>query len=364
VRKLLLLLFFVGFKSTSEGQEHVLELAGRVPADVLGISQGIGCGRGRAFISNGRHLWTTTDDGKTWTSVKLPPPSTQMASEVTDIRCIDQRIWILYSGEIFDSTDAGSSWNRLTMPPFNNPMDGINSIFFSPGGSQGWVTAAVHELPPHGIDKVPYDLILDGLVRKNALYTTKDGGQHWQRIPVDIVSVHTNLGISFFDGTAGILWSRRPKLPKPFLAYTTDAGVSWHTPSFPPSCCSSAFRAGPRDGTATSLALIRPHIALVSFSDGYLIRTTNGGREWCQMLSPGNLWPEDDPFGGFSFLHFFSVASGLGVGRDGYVYETSDAGKTWARKGATTPRVSFGLAVDDRSCLLFSGREVFRVVPR
>ena len=101
----------------------------------------------------------------------------------------------------------------------------------------------------------------------------------------------------------------------------------------------------------------------LAFSNGSLERTTDGGRTWCDLLSPQHgLDAPGEPLI-FAAMHFSSPLNGIALSAWGGLYQTVDGGSLWARLETKEQlrAVSFnspneGLAIGDSGA--------FRITPR
>lgn len=161
-----------------------------------------------------------------------------------------------------------------------------------------------------------------GTYEYSELFVSSDNGAHWRNFGEpcpqagsrEVDSTSLSMGD---DGSIVVLCRPRTADPAPFVAISTDGGLSFR--AAPPS-----LGAGTRSITAASATTI------LSWSDA-LYRSTDAGRTWHRVL-------EDPAIGSVSgdverplFLGFESALVGRYVTLDGVtIYTTRDGGGTWS----------------------------------
>jgi len=76
---------------------------------------------------------------------------------------------------------------------------------------------------------------------------------------------------------------------------------------------------------------VNPEVALLSISDGRVMRSNNSGRSWCDFLFPEEVYPYNEVNGYFHKLQFFNTDCGLGLKANGELYKTVNGGMSWAK---------------------------------
>ncbi len=116
----------------------------------------------------GSGLWRSTDGGETWGRARVIDNESQVRAIA--VHPIDPKI--LYSGNnegIYRSEDSGETWEHL-----DSPMNDLHV----------WAIT---------IDPVDPDIIFAG-TKPPALFRSRDGGQRWEKLSVDLAEV-CNIGI-------------------------------------------------------------------------------------------------------------------------------------------------------------------------
>ncbi len=133
-------------------------------APVEGVSDFMavdGVGTGMLTLVNPKHALLSSDAGKTWSEVTLPPYVTRLYSFTATP---DGSLWLGSREGALRSTDQGKSWNHLLggMPPRD-----VFAVSFDPTGQRFLATA----------------------LNTRAIFESKDDGKTWQRSPDANVSI-------------------------------------------------------------------------------------------------------------------------------------------------------------------------------
>jgi photosystem II stability/assembly factor-like uncharacterized protein len=281
------------------------------------------------LISNSYGASYTLDGGQSWTATSMNP------GKVTP----QGTLWSMNSSTLTKATHLGADAAVLSYST-NQYLE-----FFSMGDEQ------------HGLLTVRNWLTMD-----QTLLRTVDGGESWQAhatsgLPTPVSRLEMTGPNSawavaddglYRSGNGGGVW-RSVVLPSDAYAYelysmttldsrtlwfrhgngyylTTDGGVHWSMQQvsseyFYPSSLRRA-------GGATWLQY-----------DGRTYRSIDGGVSWEQVF--GNEADESD--GSLTAAWFFDARNGLAIGRDGWLLETANGGRTWERRMLTNSvSYSFG----------------------
>jgi hypothetical protein len=207
-------------------------------------------------------LWTSNNAGATWNVVNDFLPSVAISSIVFD----PTNPLIMYAGTgegfyngdgiqglgIFRSLDGGISWNQL---PSTNPATGSHWY---------WVNRiAIH--PLNG------NIILAATV--NGTYRSSNAGASW-----NLVNNFRALDVKFdpLDGNIAVVGRDDGS-----VSYSSDAGVSWNSSQLVPG--------NYRVEIALTAAARGVVFASVALNGGAIFKSTNFGRTWAQISTPGHL---------------------------------------------------------------------------
>lgn len=295
------------------------------------------------LVANGASgVLTSSDGGRTWmTRLAVPAP-------VRQVDVVSRRVWLAVTeGMVLRTTDGGATWQPLDQPAAGQ-VTGVNF-----GTAQG---GAAQTAP-------------------GSIVTTSDSGATWQplRLPPGWSLVSGGLtGGPAGSGTAcfaagGAGWAVAARGGQRGVLVSADGGVHWRLGLRP-----GALRRAGASQPVLTLAACAGATAWVSVSRATsryythpaydLLRSTDGGRTWLDVLRAGpagQSWPPAGPRppggttsapGGntYNILQPLSVISprtawytllsqyGSGLGTGG----TGDAGLTWSAHwfAQTTPQ--------------------------
>ena len=257
----------------------------------------------------------TLDSGSTWSALPDPAPGERLFS-IEFINSMDG--WVLAEViGLLRSRDGGKSWQPLKGPcppngyPYQKSFNFVNA-------SVGWSTCTTENSKTGTID-----------IR---LFRTPDGGDNWEQIEVNAPASPPGIGQgmpgwipniadgmdvpAFFDYEHG--WTAGSGV----LFSSKDGGKYWQ-PLAPEGITS--YISNPEFVEAnTGFAIASQGVAETGVA---LIKTTDGGRTWTQILPP--LYP--------LLTSYLDTRTGFGVGSNsgtGLVYHTSDSGQTWQLVGS------------------------------
>lgn len=278
------------------------------------------------WLATGKTVWRTVRAGKSWEQVYSGDTSWDVAATIESIQFINSQVgWILVSPDgIYQTVDGGRTWIKQP-DPF--PDGTVYSISFFKNGKQGWSGGAVD--PPRSKS----NLSGDGFYA--AISNTVDGGKTWLRQVVP--KTRAFLGFYFLDEVHG--WA----LGWPGLYYLS--ANRWDEVTFRSGNCAGELLFKTVDPSnivhePVAIHFLNPQVGCVGFKNGYLARTSDGGKSWCDLLNPRSVW--SDPIGltYFCELHFTDVHGGWGLDARGSLHRTDDGGATWRT-------VDDGLEFDD-----------------
>jgi photosystem II stability/assembly factor-like uncharacterized protein len=292
------------------------------------------------FLSMPNGLWRSIDGGRNWEMVHH---ATGYWDTVIRVRFFDTtRGWMQTHSGWLKSEDGGRTWQ-----PFVTPLSSSGSLrdvkFIS--RDIGWIAgAALRVASPKELKVgIPRHLLDDitGKVLTPIIYRTDDGGKTWrvQNIPASLGNIEK---IDFVDSDHGIAVG--------FAAFQTrDGGKTWHETKDPQTCDEDGEE-GESEGDLWAYLLDSTYQWIV-FDNGRMLRTTNGGQTWVELQPCDQTRP--------IVIYFSSQTHGYGLGSDGLLYETTDAGKQWLKIDAIKYHsLSF---LDSRHVWLVSDQGLFRI---
>lgn len=292
------------------------------------------------WLSSAERLWRTNDGGESWKLVfdggfKKPFPDAGFTKpqDIYQFQFINSQVgWILQSGKLFKTEDGGDSWQpygealfeQLTeWPPF--------TCKFSQDGKYGWMAGGAHR-PLKENESVPNRYYsVDG--KKGlfgAVFATKDGGRTWQRQLLASFPGHL-AELYFLDtehawavGTAGAYYLKNGRWRETETdAWDEEGNVV---------VGSLNVEIGMPTVAPVAVYFLNSKLGWLSNSNGYVAKSTDGGRTWHDLLDLQD-YQEEQHLPGLFFdeLYFGDSKKGWGLDSEGAIRETLDGGETWSK---------------------------------
>lgn len=277
------------------------------------------------WLAGDTQLWRTRNGGEDW---KLIFVSKTAIDRIYEIELINSQLgWILGEDKIYKTVDGGDTWTQLARP-FSDGR--VLAFKFLEDGERGW--AAGDTQHPSSL-KRPYSFFSDRYNSpgsKEGYYQyvsyTKDGGKTWQLLPFPS---RTGINIWYWLDEEHI-WAIADD-----IFYWKEG--RWDKINYSEARCDNreflknlkAEHAWPYGPVAAYF--LNDTEGWISYSNGYIAKTTDGGQSWCDLLNPQTIWPTEGLFAYFKKLYFANSINGWALDADGTIYETKDGGKTWAK---------------------------------
>jgi photosystem II stability/assembly factor-like uncharacterized protein len=226
-------------------------------------------------LASGRtgRLARSTDGGAHWTALQLPT-----SADLRDAWFVDDQVGFALdaSGRVFRTGNGGDNWGEFgtssgVQPSTLYAPDENTVLLFGPTGVRRGTGGS-------------FDLVGDDVMKGESISEYD----------------YTAGGVIFAYGRHSLFVSR-------------DAGVSWKRLQQPY-----------RTATFRSVDFITRNVGFAVLESGRLYRTSNGGRNWREVLSTGNKRHTDVTFPDAS--NGFVTGTGFG---EGTVLRTTDGGTTW-----------------------------------
>ena len=273
-----------------------------------------GDGATRMVSSDGGASWQTSFGG--WTS----------RDSIRDVAAPSAGALVAAAGNgLFRSSDAGQSWTEvLDTAPIGYAVqslafrDASNGVAVGSGlwrtGDGGATWSQVSNAPG---DPFLYRVAISGgtyvaVGTAGTVLRSTDQGASWS--PVDSGLVDDLVDVAFDGAGHGVALSTGTA-----YAVTADGGLSWTAADF----------GGAAPGMAQSAAFTGPGQAVVVFSSGWVLRSSDGGATWSETAAEP-AWPAAVGYGALR-LRFKDASLGLAYGDFGLVVRTTDGGATWTQ---------------------------------
>jgi photosystem II stability/assembly factor-like uncharacterized protein len=265
---------------------------------------------------------TTNDGGQTWTDAMVSP------EEVTE----DGTLWDVDYYALRKSTRLGMDeatlsfgtngtgyLRRFTMGNARNGLlmtnewsSSLQRMFRTSDGGASWGEVAPAGLPEH----VEYLKLIGDSVAWAAgdggLFRSANAGNSWRRIQVPDDAYDPSYDLLVKDERT--LWFRHGG----GFYFTTDAGSQW-----------TLLAVAQERNQATSLYVSAGALWLTY--DSRVYRSHDGGNSWTQRFGG----PVEEEWTALSSVWFFDQHKGAAVGNGGWLLETSNGGRDWTRKSLT-----------------------------
>lgn len=246
---------------------------------------------------------------------------------------------VFTSADIIDVHFPGNDVGYMAFRTFNPGLEAL--VYKSIDGGTNWSDVSPTNMNlGNGYMGVHFVNKDTGFVFSgNELYSTTDGGSSWQSDVFNFMGGPTEM--DFNTNLHGVMggWDGS-FLYRGFIYTTTDGGVNWDTLSIPFSQSNISDVEMTDDNVAYALSGS-------GFGDGpTLFRSDDGGAKW-DTISLSFL---SDSLDMASDLLFVNASEGYMSTQGGYIYVTSDSGKTWQADHFEKPPLNL---------LAFNGRNVF-----
>lgn len=295
------------------------------------------------WLADNRNIWRTTDGGLSWGVVysiarpeNLPPriPAHRLkeyAEAFTEIEAFHfmsaSRGLMRTSNGTYRTEDGGQTWAKAATP-LDFPGGRLRAVEFLGGGAVGRIAGGVYRPVPREVMlQAPNSAVSPDSksVLYGAIFRTDDGGVTWRQELIT-PATGTLLRLHFADAEHG--WA----VGEAGVFYTKDGGRRWEAGRLKGECAGRETRGEP-EGHPVDVFFIDRTTGWLSYRDGGVAQSTDGGRSWCALPQPREVSPEGAGREFFRSIYFASPSRGWGLAADGSLHETKDAGATWTRVG-------------------------------
>jgi photosystem II stability/assembly factor-like uncharacterized protein len=322
------------------------------------------------WISSKEKMWRTRDGGKTWKLVYNGGKSKyDITYDIVHYQFINSEVgWMLlikgvnsdFSMQLYKTEDGGDTWQRMAQPIDENFVS-----FQFLDELHGWSAGTVLRRIPKNEARFirPRNIFLGKDALYAAIYYTEDGGKSWrqQLIPSRPNSI---TDLSMLDAEHGWAWGDAGN-------FYLDNG-RWKEINYNETKCNDKrvkvrhleIDAGNPYIGAVGVSFINSKVGWMSHSEGYLAKTTDGGRTWCDLINPEDIWGKQEfPMYYFYGIKFFDSEHGYGFDEES-LYETMDGGVTWTKLDFGMDSLSFTLT-DSHHAWAVSKEGLFQInLPR
>ena len=269
------------------------------------------------------HLWKTSDGGRNWQEISFARDNRFPSFYFVNSNVV----WSLTLNKMQKSEDGGYTWKAIPIPLSGDNID-LEEIQFLKDGKHGWLSVnnyvscsseirsklGMHSLSPDGKRCL-----------KGHVFYTEDGGATWRQ-----QSFSSNLGraIGLETMRDGQVWAFNDLR----IFYFADG--QWRKVDYTKGQCTNEtlletvdFYGKTGEPSAPVEIFFVGHTGWLSFSNGYLAKSTDGGRTWCDLFDLKSL--TNNPSSYFGKLYFSDANNGWGLA--GHIYRTKDGGTIWEK---------------------------------
>jgi photosystem II stability/assembly factor-like uncharacterized protein len=267
------------------------------------------------------HLWKTSDGGRNWQEIYFAGNNRLLNFYFVNSHVI----WARTIHKMQKSEDGGYTWKDISIPLAGDDVL-LDSIQFLKDGRHGWLAVSdfVSCSPEIRSKLGMHSLSSDGQkCLKGHIFYTEDGGETWRQ-----QSFPSNLGrgIGLETTRDDQVWAFHDLR----IFYLADG--RWRKVDYTKGQCAHEnlletvdFYGKTDEPSAPGEIFFVGSMGWLSFSNGYLAKSKDGGRTWCDLSDLKLLTQNPSLY--FRKLYFSDENNGWGLAD--HIYETTDGGITW-----------------------------------
>ncbi len=303
-------------------------------------------------------LMRTADGGTTWIKVDIRSGSNATQTffgyypSVADAWVLARPfpIPLRNTGQyLFHSSDGGRNWVEQPLPEAGWTGDSLAS---DPKSGSVWLggQVVVRAKPPDTLECPQPE---PGMFWKSIIWY-QHGRSDWAKQSLPRETGCSLNFVRFIGSQQGVAVSQKS------FFYTEDGGVTWLASSVETSeAVDSWHKAEVSEPAALTLLEGNSQIAWVSYPEGAVLRTVDGGRHWKQIVRIGGIWSRSYGVGQWGAIYFATESIGWALGGNGEVYETRNGGLGWSK--LAVPERVIGLSGAQGLCWLAGVSKLYRI---
>lgn len=274
------------------------------------------------WFADDSNLWRTTDGGHTWNLLLS-------SDHILGVFFSNRQVgWLERINGIHRTEDGGKKWAKISTP-LDDAMGAIAGVYFLNNGQIGWLAGGQYK--PVTLRRLVEDSPPAYLVRSDdngsnaflyqRIFKTNDGGNTWrkQSLPDEVGEIFS---LHFADDMRGVALGGNE------VFFTKHGGREWQQAALKPECVDPEFIKFP-DSRPRAVAFVENN-AWLSYDNGRVLKSIDGGESWCDLLRPGEVWDRSEPGAFFRQLYFIDSTKGWGLQDNGKLFKTEDGGRVWS----------------------------------
>lgn len=283
------------------------------------------------WLTDSKNLWRTTNGGNNWELVYSIAADSQ---QIKSLEFLNSQVgWMQRLDRLYKSEDGGRAWVQVSTP-LDFPRGDLQAVRFMEDSRVGWAAGGIYRpisreellqggYPNNAVATLPGN---SHAVLEGTIFRTDDGGRTWHQ-QLRSPKVYRFLSLNLTNAEHGLA------LGDMEVFYTENGGRQWQAADFKADCVDRTFWET-FEGHPADAFFLNSNAGWLSYTDGYMARTTDGGKTWCDLLHPKDVRSSTSYDKFFQKLYFTDTTHGWGLSADGSLYETKDAGATWTKVDA------------------------------
>lgn len=313
------------------------------------------------WLADNKRLWRTSNGGASWELIYSAAAQDAM-QEIEGFEFLNSQVgWMERISGLYKTEDGGRAWMRLTTP-LDYPSGELRGVNFLEGGRVGWIVGGTYRRISHEEllrEAYPNNAVTtyaddSNAVLEGVIYRTDDGGRTWQR-QLHSTEVFRFFSLYFTSAEHGLA------LADYEIFYTENGGRQWDNAEFRRDCVEERFLES-YERRPVAISFANANTGWLTFNDGRIAKTIDGGQTWCDLLRPEDVWREGEQNAYFKTIYFSDATHGWGLKADGSLHRTQDGGITWVRT-VTDNRFDDMCFLDTRYGWVVGRQGLFRIIP-
>ena len=312
------------------------------------------------WISCGTQLMQTQDGGVSWQQLVSEPVSENDRTGSEYLFLTDQIGWRFGTSRLEKTLNGGVTWGEIPSP-FSSLEGFILHLEFDNDGRSGWLVGEAQKPILAGSQLSARVLNATGdKGLATEVFRTTDNGETW---------VRQDLGSEAGDDLRGfeVVGSNEVWLiaGATLFHYHKDRwqqidtlGRAWGKRFFP--ACSPIKNNDLESCIPWLIYFYDATTGWLSYRDGTLAQTVNGGKTWRKIFDSSTLQTRSDVEANFIRLHFSDPINGWGITQEDLLYETIDGGRVWREIGQGMKFQGL-FALDSKHCWVVSKEGLFTI---